>query len=36
MKWHANCILHDGFVRDNPIASSNVAKSNHNQLFTKI
>ena len=36
MKCHANRILHDGFVRDNRIASRNVAKSNRNQLFTKI
>jgi hypothetical protein len=36
MKCHANRILHDGFARDNRIASRNVAKSNRNQLFTKI
>jgi hypothetical protein len=36
MKSHANRILHDGFVRNNRIASRNVAKSNRNQLFTKI
>jgi len=36
MKYHANRILHDGLVRDNRIASGNVARSNRNQLFTKI
>jgi len=36
MKCHANRILHDGFARDNRIASRDVAKSNRNQLFTKI
>jgi len=36
MKYHANRILHDEFVEDNRIARRNVAKSNRNQLFTKI